>query len=867
MSPATGAAAEDATVDPSAAWRKWLAPAVSVLAFVLVIAVLHHALEHYHLRDIVVELRKISAPAMGAAAVLTLSSYVLLTFYDALGVRYVGKPVPYPRIALTSFIAYAFGHNLSLAAFTGTAVRYRIYSTQGLTAIDVATIASFCALTTALGLGVLGGVAALYAVPGTTALHLGHIWSQLFGLLLLGLVATYVAWASLARRPLAIGAWEVRPPGAPLAGAQFVVGVADLSASAAVLWALLPQAAAIDFPTFAGIYAIAVVGGVMSQVPGGLGVFETILLLALPHVPPPQLLGALLAWRGLYYLAPLALAATALLLHELYLQRARLAHMRRAAGGWITPLLLPIAPQLIGVLVFVAGAVLLVSGATPALDGRIREIRRMVPLPLLELSHLAGSVIGVGLLVLARGLFRRLRAAWHLTVWLLVAGIAASLLKGFDFEEASYLAVVLSVTLLSVAAFYRPASIMSQRFTPGWLASTGIIVVLSVWIGFLANRHVPYSNELWWTFAMHGDAPRMLRASLAVIVVLAGLVAANLLRPAPAEPHVPEAPDAARIAAALAQADASLANAVLAGDKRVLFHGDGDAFLMYQVSGHSWIALGDPVGAASQQQDLVWAFRELVDRRGGRTVFYQVGAASLPLYVDLGLSLVKLGEEARIPLAQFGLDGSARAELRQTRRRAERAGATFEVVPPGDERLLPRLRAISDAWLEEKATAEKGFSVGAFSEDYLRHFAIAIVRLEGSVVAFANLWPTTTREELSIDLMRFGRDAPGGAMDYLLIELMLWGRALGYRWFNLGMAPLSGLESRALAPLWHRMGGFLYRHGESFYNFEGLRHYKEKFQPVWEPRYLASPGGLQLARALYDVSTLISGGLKELVSK
>ncbi len=853
-------------MDP-AGWRKWLAPTVSVLAFALVIAVLHHALARYHLRDVVLELRHLPAPALLAASLLTATSYLLLTGYDALGVRYVGKPVPYPRVALTSFIAYAFGHNFSLAAFTGTAVRYRIYSTQGLTAIDVATIASFCALTTALGLGVLGGVAALYAVPGTTALHLGHLWSQLFGLLLLGLVATYVAWASFARRPLAIGSWEVRPPGAHLAGAQLAVGVADLSASAAVLWVLLPMSAGIDFPTFAGIYAIAVVGGVVSQVPGGLGVFETILLLALPHVPAPELLGALLAWRGLYYLAPLALAATVLMLHELYLQRSRLAHMRRAAGGWITPLLLPIAPQLIGVLVFVAGAVLLLSGATPALDDRIREIRRIVPLPLLELSHLAGSVIGVGLLVLARGLFRRLRAAWLLTAWLLVAGVAASLLKGFDFEEASYLAVVLLVTLLSAAAFYRPASIMSQRFTPGWLASTGIIVVLSVWIGFLANRHVPYSNELWWTFAMHGDAPRMLRASLAVIVVLAGLVAANLLRPAPAEPHVPEAPDAARIGAALAHADASLANAVLAGDKRVLFHGDGDAFLMYQVSGHSWIALGDPVGSAQQQQDLVWAFRELVDRRGGRTVFYQVGSAGLPLYVDLGLSLVKLGEEARIPLADFGLEGSARAELRQARRRAERAGASFEVVPAVDDRLFARLREISDAWLDDKATAEKGFSVGAFTDAYLRRFAVAIVRLEGSVVAFANLWPTATREELSIDLMRFGRDAPAGAMDYLLVELMLWGRAQGYRWFNLGMAPLSGLESRALAPLWHRMGGFLYRHGESFYNFEGLRRYKEKFAPAWEPRYLASPGGLQLARALYDVSTLISGGLKELVTK
>lgn len=867
MSSAMGTQPEAPAADPAAAWRRWFAPAVSLLAFALVITVLHHALARYHLRDVVAELRRIPAPALYAAAAFTATSYLLLTFYDALGVRYVGRPVTFPRVALTSFVAYAFGHNFSLAAFTGTAVRYRIYSTQGLTAVDVATIASFCALTTALGLGVLGGFAALDAVPGTTALHLGHVWSKLFGVLLLGLVAGYLAWASLARRPLAIGPWEVRPPGAGLAGAQFAVGVADLSAAAAVLWVLLPAAAAVDFPTFAGIFAIAVVGGIVSQVPGGLGVFEAILLLALPGVPAPELLGALLAYRGLYYLAPLAVAAAALLVHELYLQRSRVAHLGRTAGGWITPLLLPIAPQLIGVLVFVAGGVLLVSGATPALDSRIHEIRRIVPLPLLEVSHLAGSVVGVGLLVLARGLFRRLRAAWHLTIGLLLAGIAASLLKGLDFEEASYLALVLLVTLLSGAAFYRPASIMSQRFTPGWLASIGIIVALSVWIGFLANRHVPYSNELWWTFAMRGDAPRMLRASLAVIVVLAGLVAANLLRPAPAEPHVPAPPDAGRIRAALARADSSLANAVLAGDKRVLFHGDGDAFLMYGVSGHSWIALGDPVGTASQRQDLVWAFRELVDRRGGRTVFYQVGGVCLPLYVDLGLSLVKLGEEARIALAEFGLEGSARAELRQARRRAERAGASFEVVPPGDERLMPRLRAISNDWLEDKATAEKGFSVGAFAEGYLRQFAIAIVRLEGHVVAFANLWPTATREELSIDLMRFGRDAPGGAMDYLLIELMLWGRAQGYRWFSLGMAPLSGLESRALAPLWHRMGGFLYRHGESFYNFEGLRRYKEKFSPVWEPRYLASPGGWQLARALYDVSTLIAGGLRELVTK
>ncbi|MBS0395198.1 MAG: DUF2156 domain-containing protein, partial [Proteobacteria bacterium] len=309
-------------------------------------------------------------------------------------------------------------------------------------------------------------------------------------------------------------------------------------------------------------------------------------------------------------------------------------------------------------------------------------------------------------------------------------------------------------------------------------------------------------------------------------------------------------------------------NAALAADKRLLFHPAGDAFLMYQVSGGSWIALGDPVGAPGRDEDLVWAFRELVDRRGARTVFYEVSSRSLPLYLDLGLTLTKLGEEARVPLEGFSLDGSARADLRQSRRRAQRDGASFEVVPPAAVGpLLPRLREVSDAWLADKATAEKGFSLGSFSERYVAEFPVAVVRAEGDVVAFANLWPSGTREELSVDLMRFHPEAPRGAMDYLFIELMLWGRGQGYRWFNLGMAPLSGLENRALAPLWHRMGSFLYRHGESFYNFEGLRRYKQKFDPEWEPRYLASPGGLALARVLIDVSTLISGGLKEMITK
>ncbi len=115
--------------------------------------------------------------------------------------------------------------------------------------------------------------------------------------------------------------------------------------------------------------------------------------------------------------------------------------------------------------------------------------------------------------------------------------------------------------------------------------------------------------------------------------------------------------------------------------------------------------------------------------------------------------------------------------------------------------------------------------------------------------------------------MRYLPGSPPDIMDYLFVELLLWGRQEGYHWFNFGMAPLSGLENRALAPLWSRAGALLFRHGEHFYNFQGLRQYKEKFEPRWSPIYLACHGGLALPRVLTNVATLTSGGITQVVAK
>jgi phosphatidylglycerol lysyltransferase len=311
-----------------------------------------------------------------------------------------------------------------------------------------------------------------------------------------------------------------------------------------------------------------------------------------------------------------------------------------------------------------------------------------------------------------------------------------------------------------------------------------------------------------------------------------------------------------------------MANLALLGDKSLIFSNGRDAMLMYGVEGRSWVALGDPLGPDEPAAELAWRFREAADEHGGWPVYYEVTEKRLALYIDLGLSLLKLGEEAVVPLTGFSLDGPDRRGLRRTQREFAKRGASFEVLPREHVAdMLPTLQQVSDDWLHSKATREKGFSLGRFDAAYLRHFPVAVVREAGHVVAFSNIWAGAPGSQLSMDLMRYSTAASSGVMEYLVIELLLWGHANGYAEFSLGMAPLSGLQDRALASLWNRAGHWLFRHGENFYNFQGLRQYKEKFDPVWRPRYLASPGGLALPRILTNVATLVSGGVKGIVAK
>jgi phosphatidylglycerol lysyltransferase len=845
-------------------WK--LLPFLGILLFALALWVLQRELRTVHYIDVVREVQQLPAFRVALALVLAAFGYLVLTGYDATAVQYVRQTLPYRRTALVSFIGYAVSQSVGGFLLSGGSVRMRLYSLWGFSTTEITKVVAFCALTFWLGLLSAGGGCLLlgpllfppdFPVSRTTLRLLGGGF--------LFVVAAYVSSCAIRRNPLRVKDWEIPLPSLRIALAQVILGSLDWCLSAGVLYVLLPSGGDLPFFAFLSPYLIAQVTGLVSTVPGGAGVFEaTLLLLLSARVGRGSLIGAMLVYRVVYYLLPLALATLAIGTYEAFERKASVLRAAYISGAWTNR----IAPTVLAFTTFAGGVVLLFSGAIPVESSRLDWLGDILPLPVLELSHFLGSLAGVGLLFLARGIQQRLDSAYFLSAGILSAGVVLSLVKGLDYKEAVALSVMLLVLLPCRRHFYRKTSLVSERFTPEWTAMIVLALLSTVWLGFFSYKYVAYSQELWWKFVFHGDASRFLRATAGASGLAMILALAKLLHPAPPPPEIPGEEELEKALEIVLRSRHSNARLGLVGDKAFLFSDTGRSFLMYGVQGRSWVALGDPVGPLEEHAELAWRFHERCDRHSGWTVFYEVRAEHLPLYLDLGLTPLKLGEEARVRLETFSLEGSTRKGLRYVDRRLHKEGVTFEVIPAMDVKpLLPELKEVSDAWLKEKHTREKGFSIGYFNDGYLRRFPVGVVRKGGRIVAFSNILEGFDQEEISVDLMRYLPGSIHGVMDFLFLQLMLWGKRKRYQWFNLGMAPLSGMGDQALTPLWNRVGAFLYRHGEQFYNFQGVRQYKEKFDPVWEPMYLASPAGIALPRILTGIGILISRGVKGMVGK
>ncbi|QRF68641.1 bifunctional lysylphosphatidylglycerol flippase/synthetase MprF [Ponticoccus alexandrii] len=829
----------------------------------IAVVVLHRLASHVRWTDVRVDLGAAQPTILLAALGCTIVSFAGIAAYDALAVRAVAPGVMPRHIPLVGGAAgYAISGLLGVSYLTGTAVRHQVYSSFGLDLVKITAVVaiSWTGFLSALIL-CLGALLAFHPTGLSAVIAIAPAIETAAGLVLLFAFGGYLVWLAKGKRQVTTGDHVTALPGPSQAIGLTLAGLLDLSGAALTLYVLMPADLVQSLPFFAIVFVAAVGLGVLSHAPGGLGAFEATMIAGLGAAGRSDALAALLLYRMIYTVFPFVVAALGLSIAAALAHRGKLHGTSSALWRAVKPFV----PTLAAALAMLAGIVLLVSGNLPAEGSRLEILRDIFPLGVVEASNVVGSLVGALLIVVAAGLYRKLYRAWLLVMILLGVGFVASLAKGLDWVEAlSMLGTLVALGLIR-PAFYRADDMSLFRLDREWLLSLLVLSAAIVWIGFFAYDHVDYRNALWWQFTWDGDASRFLRASLVLATVLSAVAVNSLINHRRRLPPTGDIPEIVR--RLVAQSEDTEANIALTGDKQFLISPDETAFLAYADTGKSLIAQGDPVGEAATGRALIWALREQAYRAGKRVAFYSVSAAYLPTYLDLGLSILKIGEVARVDLSGFSLDGSKRKGLRQARNRSVRDGYVFEVVPQAEaQAILPELRHISDAWLAHKQGEEKGFSLGAFTDEYMRNFDMAVLRdAEGRIVAFANLFQGAEHSELSLDLMRYLPDAPHFAMDALFAEMLLWGATQGYRWMSLGAAPFAGVENRQLAPLWNRIGGFIYEHGDHFYNFEGLRSFKEKFDPIWSPNYLACPGGLAAPGILYEVNVLVSGGLRGLM--
>ena len=809
---------------------------------------IHHELKAYSFASIKSALSAIPVYKLILAVFLVILNYLILTGYELLAFNVADIKLEKHKIMFTSFVSYAFANFIGLSGLSSTGIRINMYSLWNINYKSIIKIIKNVYLSFLIGVLLVGGISQIafpndlrrfnFMIDSTFFIGVGAVLAGMF------LIFYFVAKQQFTLRDIFI---------------QFLLGLCDWLLISNILYLFLPNSN-INFGTFLSIFMCSQVLGVMSTIPGGLGVFDVVFVKLLNnYYTNDVVIAVLIVYRILYYLAPFLIALVSFIFYRLL--RIKDVVTVKGMANFLSNLMVNISLELLSILVFSSGALLLFSGALPPNLAHLKILEKLIPENIIIISHLLASITGTLLLILAYGLKRRLDIAYFMTLILISFGNIFLIFKGFHYPIFFVLSITLIFLLFARNKFYRKSSFLNEDINIKWVISIGAVIVLTILLGFFSFRDVKYSDELWWQFTLNNGAPMFLRASLVSVMIFVIFLMLRMFRPVVQIEKIKSIDVQEEIKNIMKFSSATNSNLALLDDKFIYFNEDKSNFIMYGKSNKRLIVMGDPVGEESKIRDTIWDFYNISKRSGYNIAFYEVNKNYLNYYLDIGLKLFKIGEEAVVDLTKFTLEGSSQRKLRYTFSKCTKAGLIFDVVEY--EPVKDKLREISDSWLKNKNGMEKEFSLGKFDDDYLKNFRIAILKLNDEIVAFANLWETANKEELSIDLMRYNEKALTDSMEYLFIHIMLWGKEEGYKNFNLGMAPLSGLEYRGEASsLWNRLGAFIFKNGGNFYNFLGLKNFKNKFNPTWKPKYIALSGNFTLPTTLNDIAVLVSGGIK-----
>lgn len=456
--------------------RHWLPYLVGAAMFAIAIWVLHSALRRYHLADLHAELAEVSTHRLVMAVLFTFASFAALVGYEWSALGLIGKKLPFPHLALASYTTQSIAHSTGFAFVIGASLRYHFYADRGLGIGDVAKVQMYFTATFTLGVATLAGAVVLiepFRLAEVTGLST-WIW-RAGAASALTLVVAYVVWGGFFHRPFR---WRGREFVLPDAGAtliQIFFGVADLLAVAAALYVLLPPELGLGYLDVLAVFMASIVVGLMSHVPGSLGVFESavVLLLQPTEAQTLPLIGSLLAFRGIYYLLPLCCGVIVLTLTELHRWRVALAKL----VGLCRLELGPRTHVIAAVLTCVGGLALLYAAIARLTGGVIG----LAPTGLSEIARILEIAGGLALLLLARGLLQRLAVAWQWVCVIFLLAAMTTALSGF-LPIAGFLLVAACLLFACRHEFPRSAANPGMWQSPAWVVLLALTLASSFWL-------------------------------------------------------------------------------------------------------------------------------------------------------------------------------------------------------------------------------------------------------------------------------------------------------------------------------------------------------------------------------------------------
>lgn len=602
------------------------------------------------------------------------------------------------------------------------------------------------------------------------------------------------------------------------------------------------------------LFMVANVIGVISMVPGGLGSFDVLMIVELGQLGLDSSAAVvwLLFYRLFYYVIPFLIGAGLFAQDagkrlNAYLEGLPVQLIRKAAFGFLV------------VFLYFSGIMLLLRGVAPDLAFQNTLYQRLYPYTFLFLDRVTNVIVAFLILGFGRGIASRVKRAYWPTVIVMIVAMVASL------REDNHLRFIVFLILVVIALILTRRELTRDRLALSWgnkLIDGAVFGLTFIFYAFavfynapaIHHRHVPdvflFPSERMFFTTLIG----VMLAALTVYLIFRYLSAPTKSL---ADPY-----DEARLKAVVAKFGGNeVSHLGLMRDKSLHFYqvdGEDRVFFLFKKKADKLIVMGEPVGDETQIPAAIADFMKQADDQDMSLVFYEINENLTMKLHEFGFDFMKFGEEGYVDVTTFTLAGTKRKGERALMHKFEREGYSVELLkPPFDDALLDDLQTVSDSWLDGRS--EKGFSLGFFDRHYLNQAPIAVVRApDGKIVAFATDMPTGNNEVTSIDLMRSSADAPSGIMDEVFIHLFELAKDRGFKYFNMGMAPLANVGTSSYSFIEEKIAHLVYEYGYRFYGFQGLRSYKNKYVTEWVPKYVAYRKRTSLLFTLLQIMMVVN---------